>query len=270
MNPLIILKIAGYTAVDELRGRGFAVLTGLSILAIIFMRGCFGGEVTINGQQQSAAELGWHLSFIAYHLISVIGMVMAILISMRLFVHDNSAGSAVNILSGAINRREYIIGKCAGVWFLSSLFMVLLHFTVFIIVLLNVNGSVPGFMTASLISTLNVLVITLAVLALSMVSSDIVAALFAIIMISVSFISDTANIVFSSGALRHFMPQADAAAIALWRVLWPKIGNLQFGAVSMMQSGQLDVLINSALNLLAYAVIFGLLLDWKFRSVEIR
>jgi ABC-type transport system involved in multi-copper enzyme maturation permease subunit len=270
MNPFVILKIAAYTAVDELRGKGFAALTALSILALVFVRGCFSGDVVINGEKQSAVELGWHLSFIAYHLISVAGMLMAVLVSMRLFKHDAAAGNAVNILSGPVSRTEYIIGKGTGVWVLCSLFMIALHFTIFMIVLLNANGSIPGFMTASLITTLNVLVVTLAVLAFSMVSSDIVAALLAIIIISVSFISDTAHIVFSSGAMRHFMPFADAEAMALWRVLWPKIGNLQFGAVSMMQSGQVDTLIASALNLIVYVFLFALILDWKFRRMEIR
>jgi len=270
MNPFAVLKIAAYTAVDELRGKGFAVLTALSILALIFMRGCFSGEVMINGEKQSAAQLGWHLSFFAYHLISVIGMLMAVLVSMRLFKHDDSAGSAVNILSGPVSRTEYIIGKGTGVWALCSLFMITLHFTVYMIVLLNVNGTVPGFMTASLITTLNVLVVTLAVLAFSMVSSDIVAALLAIIIISVSFISDTAHIVFNSGAMRQFMPLADMETMALWRELWPKIGNLQYGAVSMMQSGQTDSLITSALNLSAYVILLALLLVWKFRRMDIR
>ncbi|MCL2689657.1 MAG: ABC transporter permease [Chitinispirillia bacterium] len=271
MNPLVILKLTAYTAADELRGKGFAVLTALSITALIFIRGCFSGDVTINGEKQSAAELGWHLSFFAYHLISVIGMLMAVLVSMRLFKHDESAGSAVNILSGPVSRAEYITGKAAGVWVLSSLFMVTLHFTVYLIVLTSVNGTVPGFMTASLITTLNVLVVTLAVLAFSMVASDIAAALLAIIMLSVSFISDTANVVFSSGAMRQLMPlAADAQTMALWRELWPKIGNLQYGAVSMMQNGQTDKLISSALNLSVYVLLFALLLEWKFRRMEIR
>jgi len=271
MNPLVILKLAAYTAADELRGRGFVVLIALSVLTLVFMRGCFSGEVVINGDRQSAAELGWHLSFFAYHLISVAGMLTAVLVSMRLFKHDESAGSAVNILSGPVSRAEYITGKAAGVWVLSSLFMVALHFTVYMIVLVNANGSVPGFMTASLITTLNVLVVTLAVLAFSMVASDIVAALLAIIIISVSFISDTAHIVFSSGAMRQFMPlAADAQTMALWRELWPKIGNLQYGAVSMMQNGQTESLISSALNLSVYVLLFALILEWKFRRMEIR
>jgi len=271
MNPFVILKIIVYTAADELRGKGFAILTALSILALIFIRGCFSGEVVINGEKQSAAELGWHISFIAYHLISVVGMLMAVLVSMRLFKHDDSAGSAVNILSGPVSRFEYIAGKTAGVWVLSSLFMTALHFTVFMIVRVNADGSIPGFMTASLITTLNVLVVTLVVLAFSMISSDIVAALCAIIMISVSFISDTAHIILNSDTVRQLMPlAADAETMALWRELWPKIGNLQYGAVAMMQSGQMETLISSALNLCAYALIFTLLLVWKFWRIEVR
>ncbi len=272
MKPKTLLRIASYTAADEFRSRGFLVLTIISIAALVLLRGCFSGEVVVNGDKLNPAELGWHASFIAFYFISVVGMLMAVLISMRLFRHERENGSAVAILSGPVNRTEYLLGRSLGVWILSSVFMLVLHFTVFLIVLITVHARIPGFLLASFISTIAVLFLTQLVLALSLFTSDILSALVGIVVIVVSFISDSLYMVMRSDLAKQLIQNASEANVAIWRVLWPKVGALQLYAVSIMQKNEFHSMgpVHPVFNLLIYVALLTVLLSWKFRREEIR
>ncbi|MFP4012649.1 MAG: ABC transporter permease [Chitinispirillaceae bacterium] len=271
MKILPISKIALYTAADEFRSRGFLVLTIVSVLALVLLRGCFSGEVIVNGEELEQADIGWHASFIAYHFISVAGMLMAVLISMRLFRRDKDSGMMVSALSAPVSRREYLVGKSLGVWALSTAFMAVLYLTVYLVVLINVGAGIPGFLPTALVSSLSVLFLVQMVLVLTLFASDILAALAGFVVIIVSFISDSFYMALRSDLARQFVENPDEIPVALWRIVWPKVAALQYYTVSLMQGETFHSMgpVHPVFNLLIYVVLFSLLLDWKFRREEI-
>ncbi|MFP4162723.1 MAG: ABC transporter permease [Chitinispirillaceae bacterium] len=271
MSLQTVKEITFFTAADELRSRGFLILTILSVLALVLLRGCFSGEIIVNGEKLEQADVGWHATFIAYHFISVAGMLMAVLVSMRLFKRDKDCGMMVSALSAPINRREYLLGKSLGVWALSTLFMFVLYLTVYLVVFINVGAAIPRFLPTALVSSLNVLFFVQMVLALTLFASDILAALAGIAVIIVSFVSDSFYLALHSALAQELVQNADEISVGLWRVLWPKVAALQYYTVSLMQGEQFQVMgpVHPVFNLLIYLVLFSVLLDWKFRREEI-
>ena len=267
-----IIKIALFTIQDELHHKSFYILTGVSILFVMTLRGCFKSDMVVNGQHMDAASIGWHVSIIAFQMISWGAMLLGILLAMRSFRHDSENGSMVFLLSKPISRVSYVAGKTVGLWALSFVFMFLLHLTVYIIMIANTGGRMPWYLIASGISSLSLFFVIAAVLILSLVLPDVIA-VFAVIVIGiVSLFSDSMYALLQSSMAKAMIQGATDHQYPIWQILWPKISGLQYYCTSLIQESPFQSLgpLHPALNLFLYAAICTGLLFWKFSKEEIR
>ena len=98
------LNTALFTINDELHYRSFYVLTLISVLFVFMLRGCFSSDMFVNGERVDSLTVGWHASIFAFHAISAAGVLIAVLLSMRLFRRDRENGMAAAILSKPVSR----------------------------------------------------------------------------------------------------------------------------------------------------------------------
>ena len=113
-----VIKIAVYTLRDQIRHKSVYLLLGLSILFILMIRGCYDGEYTVNGKMVDNTLVAWHVSKIGFHLITVGMLLMACMLSMKIFSRDHEDGSAVLFLSRSVFRWQYVLGRITGTWVL--------------------------------------------------------------------------------------------------------------------------------------------------------
>ena len=253
-----IFKISLITIRDELAHKSFYLFAIICAAFIFALRGCFTSTMVVNGDKLSSATVGWQTSIAAFHIIGICGLLIAALLSMRSYRKDCENGSVVAILSKPLRRVEYILGKIFGLWIISYGFTFLLHFSVYILMILNTGGRISFFLPASLIVSINVLFVIVAVYLLSLIVSETVAVLAVIAISAVSFISD------GLFTMTH--------TESLWRILWPKIGALQFFVVSFIkgESFNSNGSMNPLLNLGIYLIIITGLLLARFSKEEIR
>jgi ABC-type transport system involved in multi-copper enzyme maturation permease subunit len=253
-----IFKISLITIRDELAYKSFYLFAIICMLFIFALRGCFTSSMVVNGQQLSSATVGWQTSIAAFHIIGICGLLIAALLSMRSYRKDCDNGSVVAILSKPLSRIEYVAGKILGLWIIAYGFTFLLHFSVYILMLLNTGGRIPFYLPASLILSINILFMIITVYLLSLVLSETVAVLSAIAICAVSFISDGLFAITQTGSA--------------WRIAWPKIGALQFYVVSLIKGENFNSIgpINPIINIGLYLLIITGLLFWRFSKEEIR
>ena len=262
------------TLTDELHRKSVYVFTGLAILFVLMLRGCFDNEVVMNGQRLDGITIGWHASLVAFQLIAGVGVFVAILIGMRVLQRDRSNGTTVALLSKPVSRLEYVIAKVIGVWLLAYGITFVLHLTVYVIMLLKTGGSIPFFIPASLIISLNILCIVILVMLLSTILPDILAALCCGIIWIVGYASDSWYVASRNTMIKAVLEQMQRPEqpVALWRILWLKITAVQYDAVGIIKETG-SVFPGSwhpLLNVTVYAVVALLLLCFRFSREEIR
>ena len=170
-----IIRIAKYTLADEVRQRSFVVMFVMCVIFVFLTRGCYQGNYMVNGQALDAGAIVGAVSKVIFHLIAVAVMLLAALLSMRVFRRDRDEGVQSSILSKPITRRQYVMGKILGLWALSTCFMFILHAILFLIVSVTLKEVMPGYLAASLLCSFNLLFVVVAVLLLSLLMPDIVA-----------------------------------------------------------------------------------------------
>ncbi|MBN1307419.1 MAG: ABC transporter permease subunit [Chitinispirillaceae bacterium] len=262
------------TLSEELHHKSVYLLSGIAALSVLLLRGCFDNEIVINGARLDGLTIGWHASLIAFHLIAGAGVVIGILLAVRVLKRDRQNGTSAAILSKPVRRIEYIVAKTTGVWLLAYGLTFLLHVTVYFIMLFKTGAAIPLFMPASLLVSLNVLFMVVAVMLFSQLLPDIAAVLLGGGILLVGYISDTVYLASQHGMVKSVLEQMRHGdnPVALWRVLWPKMSALQFYAVSLIRDsawyapGPLHPVINVAgYLLLAFGVLW-----WHFSREEIR
>jgi len=221
------LKITGYTLRDQMRHKSFYVLLGLSIFFVLMIRGCYSGQYVVNGKQLDNITVAWHVSKIVFQMISSGMFLIVILLSMKIFSRDLEDGSLVLFLSRPILRREYLLGRIAGTWVLCMVFMFILHGTIFLMVWVKTGATIPGYLTASLVCSINLLFIAVLVCFLSLYLPDFISAVFSVGILLVGYISDGGHQILTSDIIRTAVPEAAAAPPALWRILYPKVYMVQ-------------------------------------------
>ena len=87
------------TVSDELHHKSVYILSGLAVLFVLMLRGCFDNDVVVNGVRLDGATVGWNASLIAFHLIAAAGIIIGILLAMRVLRRDRENGTAAAILS---------------------------------------------------------------------------------------------------------------------------------------------------------------------------
>ncbi len=266
-----INKIIFYTIKDLMRQKSFYVLLGISIFFVLLIRGCYRADFSLNGEALDNVALAWHTSLVAFHLI-VYGMfLMAAMLAMNIFSRDREDGSTVLFLSRPVARWQYVLGRICGTWILCSGFMIILHFTIFIITWLKTGGIIPGYFIASLICSINLLWVVILVSLLSLYMPDFIAAITVLGIVGLGFISDSIFLAMQSEVVQSALsgkPQADPA---LWRIFFPKISMLQHYAVSFITNSEFHSMgpIHPLMNLFLYLFFFAVLLVVCFNRKEI-
>jgi len=266
-----LLHTALFTVTDELHYRSFYILTIISVLFVFMLRGCFSSDMFVNWQRVDSVTMGWHASLWAFHLISAAGVLIAVLLSMRVFRRDRENGMAVSVLSKPVSRIQYVSGKIAGIFLLSYGFTFILHFSVYLIMLFNTGGHITWFLPASMIVALNIFFAVVSVSFFTFLMPDVIAALLGIGIAVISFAMDSFYALAQSQAARSIIGMQEEIKTSLWVKLWPKLTALQYYATSLIQDTvfRSSSPVHPALNVALYSAIFYLFLVWRFDREEI-
>jgi ABC-type transport system involved in multi-copper enzyme maturation permease subunit len=250
------------------------VMFMISALFVFLLRECYKGDYMVNGQALSADAIAWTLSKVIFHVIAAGAMFIAALLTMRVFKRDREEGMLSCIMAKPIDRWQYITGKILGLWALSVLFMFILHSIVFIITSLSMKTLMPAYLIASLICSLNLLFVVLAVFLLSLMLPDIAAFLCTV---GIGIVSLAANSIYtiSQSQMGQAMMQQPAghapSGFTWWKAvyyLWPNLFGTQYLASSLIgNDGGMPVY--PLINVLLYCLILGAALFRCFRNEDI-
>jgi ABC-type transport system involved in multi-copper enzyme maturation permease subunit len=257
-----IARITKYTLVDEMRHKSFIIMFVVCAICVLLIRGCYDGNYMVNGQNLDAETVVRALSKVTFHIIASGVMVIAALLSMQLFRRDRHEGMQASVLSKPIARWQYVMGKIAGLWVLSVLFMFILHGIVFLITSINLKAFMPGYLVASLLCSINLLFVVIVVLLLSLLMPDIVAFL---------------CVLGHSQMAQALIPQSGAPSqsdLSWWKVvyfLWPKLLGVQQSASSLIESESFQGFgpTYPLINVLLYCLILGAQIFKSFRNEDI-
>ncbi|MFA7059508.1 MAG: ABC transporter permease subunit [Pedobacter sp.] len=272
-----ITRITKYTLMDEVQQRSFVVMFVICAICVFLVRGCYQGNYVVNGQSLDAATVVRTLSKVIFHVIGVGVMVIAALLSMRILRRDRNEGMQSCILSKPIARWQYVMGKILGLWVLSTLFMFILHSIVFLITSISLKVCMPEYLVASLLCSINLLFVVIAVLLLSLLMPDIVAFLCVLGVGIVGFVADGIAAASHSQMAQAVVlqsagqPQSD---LTWWKVVyffWPKLLGVQQLASSLIENESKHGFgpIYPLINVLVYCLILGTLLFKRFRNEDI-
>ena len=272
-----IARITKYTLIDEVRQKSFVIMFVICAICVFLVRGCYQGNYMVNGQSLDAGTIVRALSKVTFHVIGAGVMVIAALLSMRIFRRDRNEGMQSCILSKPIARWQYVMGKILGLWVLSVLFMFILHSIVFLITSINLKVFMPEYLVASLLCSINLLFVVIAVLLLSLLMPDIVAFLCVLGVGIVGFVADGIAAASQSQMAQAMMQQSGAhpqSDLTWWKVvyfLWPKLLGVQQLASSLIESESFHGFgpIYPLINVLLYCLILGALLFKRFRNEDI-
>lgn len=271
-----IIRIAKYTLTDEVRQKSFVIMFVICAICVFLLRGCYHGNYMVNGQSLDAGTVVRALSKVTFHIIGAGVMVIAALVSMRIFRRDRNEGMQSCILSKPIARWQYVTGKIIGIWVLSALFMFILHSIMFLITSVNVQVIMPEFLVASLLCSVNLLFVILAVLLLSLLMPDIVAFLCVLGVGIVGFVADGIAAASQSQIAQAIMQQSGAGMqsdVTWWKVVyyvWPKLLGVQQSAASLIGNELIEFgRLYPFINVLLYILILGAVLFLRFRKEDI-
>jgi ABC-type transport system involved in multi-copper enzyme maturation permease subunit len=259
------------TMQDQLRQKSFLALLGAGVLLVLLVRTCYNGNYVVNGQQVDTVTLAWHASKIAFQVIVGAMYLMVSLLAMKLLGRDLDDGSTILFLSRPVRRWQYVCGRIAGVWILSSAFMFILHLTIFCIMWAKTGGTIPGFLLASLICSVNLLFVIALICLLALFMPDIIAALAGVAVIAIGFVSDGGYQLMNNDAIRSALPPEMAGNPALWRVIYPKLFMVQSFAESLITKNDFAGLgpVHPVVNVLVFTAIIIAVLVVCFNRKEI-
>lgn len=272
-----IARIAGYTLFDEMRHKSFLIMLGVCAIGVFLVRGCYQGDFLVNGQHIAATTVVRALSTLTFHIVAAGAMIIAALLSMRAFTRDRNEGMQACVLSKPIARWQYVAGKILGIWVVSVIFMFILHGMVFLTASVTLREFMPGYLTASLLCSLNLLFVVVAVLLFSLLMPDIVAFLCVLGVGIVSFVGDGLAAASRSQMAQMMMQQTDSGPhsdLTWWKAayyVWPKLLAGQQTAASLFGSEPFSGFgtMVPLLNVLLYVLILGAVLFLRFRSEDI-
>jgi ABC-type transport system involved in multi-copper enzyme maturation permease subunit len=273
-----IIRIAKYTFTDEVRQKSFIIMFSICAIFVFLIRGCYQGNYMVNGHLLDAGTVVRAMSKVIFHVIGAGVMLIAALLSMRVFRRDRDDGMQSCILSKPIARRQYVMGKIIGLWALSVLFMFILHSIVFLITSINFKVVMPEYLIASLLCSFNLLFVIVAVLLLSLLMPDIVAFLCVMAIGVVGFVADGISAISHSQMGQMMIQQPGAppqSDLTWWGViyyLWPKLSGAQHFASSFIGSEEAFHefgLIYPLINVLLYCLILGALIFRRFGNEDI-
>lgn len=264
-------KIAAFTVVDHMKHKSFYVLLVISILFVLMIRGCYQGEYIVNGKQINNIMLAWQVSKIVFQIIAVGMFFMVSMLAMKIFSRDQADGSLILFLSRPVFRWQYVLGRITGTWALCLVFMFLLHLTIFLTVWTKTGAPIPGYLTASLVSSINLLFVIVCVCFLSLFMPDFISAVFTMGILLVGFISDGGQQILNNEIVKSAITPTANTDPALWRILYPKVFMVQAYADSIISQSQLSPMgpFHPLLNLSVFILLIMTLLLISFNKKEI-
>ena len=267
MNNLI--RISVITINDQMRQKSFYLLLAIAIVFILLIRGCYQGDYSVNGRQVDNVSVAWYASLMVFHVIAAGMLLMASMLSMGIFSRDRDDGSMVMFLSHSVDRWQYVLGRILGTWVLSTAFMFILHLAIFLIALANTGGMITGYLTASLLCSVNLLYIIVLTCFLSLFLPNIMAAIFTLGIIGISFISDGAYQAMQSEQIRQLIYSENHAS--LWRILYPKVYMLQHYASTLITNNAFVGMSPTYVwgNIVFYTGALVAAVLWRFYNSEI-
>jgi ABC-type transport system involved in multi-copper enzyme maturation permease subunit len=268
-----VAKIAKYTVLDEIRQRSLVIMVIVGAVFVLLVRGCYHGNYMVNGQVLDAAAVVGAVSKTAFHAATVVVMLLAALLSMRAFRRDRDGGMQSSILSKPITRQQYALGKVAGLWALSAAFMLVLQAIVFLIAAVSMKVVMPGFLPASLLASLNLLFVVVAVLLFSLFMPEIAAFLSIMGIAVVGLVIDGMNALNQSQMVQTIggWSPTDLSSGKAFYYVWPKLLGMQYFASSFINAEGSRGLWSTypLFNILFYCLALGALLFWRFAKEEI-
>ena len=269
-----IATLAWWTIIDEFRQRSVVILFAACAAFMFVMRGCYRGSYVVNGEALDAATI---VSQATFHVVAAGVMLLAALMAMRIFKRERDDGTQAYLLSRPIARSHYLAGKVAGLWLGSTASMLALHGVFCLMAFLNAHAVIPGYLTASLLCSVNLLLVVLAVMALSLWIPDFLAFLAILGVGVVSFIGHGVEAAAQNPMVQSAMQQSGAQGahgFPWWKAawfLWPKLGGLQVTASSLIgsESFSAGALVNPLVNVVVYCCVLGGLCYIGFSREEI-
>ena len=264
-----LIRIFTITVKDLLRQKSFYVLLAVALFFVLLLRSCYHGNYSLNGQPVKPESLAFHAALIAFHVVAAGMFLMTTMLSMGMVSRDREDGSMVMFLSRAVDRWQYMLGRITGTWVLSTIFMFILHLAIALIVRANTGTPVAGFLTASLLCSVNLLFAILLTWTLSLFLPNVMAALFTLIIIGVGFVSDGAYQLMHSDMLHQMA--AGQGQTSLWRILFPKVYMFQDFASTWITHRAFDAMPQAyvGLNVLFYTAALAAIALWRFYRSEI-
>lgn len=250
----MLFKIAQFTIMDQLRAKSFYFFMAISIGFLFLTRGCYSSDYVINGQQLEGI---WYVTRVIFQAIVMGMLLMVAMTSMRIFTRDQSDGSLVMFLSRPVKRWEYVLGRITGTWLLASAMMLVLHLTLFAIIWSHTSIGNFGYLSGSIVCSMNLLFMIAAVCLFSLFMPDFMAALLAIGILCTGFVSDGGYRLFSSDLLAAVAPTAVESSPALWRVVFPKLFMVQAYADALISQGNFMMMgpVHPLINTLGFIII---------------
>lgn len=269
MNNFI--KIATFTIADQMKHKSFYVLLAISIFFVLMIRGCFQGEYIVNGRQIDNSMLAWHVSKIVFQVIAVAMFFMVSLLSMKIFSRDHTDGSLILFLSRPVFRWQYVVGRIAGTWTICLVLMFSLHLIIFLTAWTKTGAVIPGYLTASLVCSINLLFIIICVCFFSLFMPDFMSVVLTTGILLVGFISDGGHLLINNEIVKSIILPTVNAEPALWRILYPKIFMVQAYADSIISQNNLSSMgpFHPMLNLFLCILVMMALLLISFDKKEI-
>jgi ABC-type transport system involved in multi-copper enzyme maturation permease subunit len=269
-----IATLAWWTIIDEFRQRSVVIFIAACAAFMFVIRGCYKGSYVVNGKAFDAATI---VSQATFHVVAAGVMMLAALMAMRIFKRERDDGTQAYLLSRPIARWHYLASKIAGLWLGSAASMLVLHGILCLLTFRNAPAGIPGNLAASLLCSVNLLLVVLAVMALSLWLPDFLAFLAILGVGVVSFIGHGVEAAARNPLVQSAMQQSGAQGAhgftwwkAAW-ILWPKLGGLQVTASSLIgsESFSAGALVSPLVNVVVFCCVLGALCYIGFSREEI-
>lgn len=266
-----LISVVKFTVMDIIHQKSFFVMLAISIGFVMLLRGCYKGNYVVNGQTVNNLTVAWNASIAAFHVICVGALFIAAVLSMTLLRRDRKDGTAVYMLSKPIDRSVYVLGRSVGLWLVSSAFMFILHCAIFIITLLSAGGTMPGYLTASLVCSVNMFFMVLLICILSLYMSDFAAAFLGLGVVAISYISDGLFQLMQTKLVQAATGTTMPHDVSLWRLVWPKVSSLQYFAGSIIDNSTFVSIggIHPLAVMTVYVAALAALLVFTFKKKEL-
>jgi hypothetical protein len=149
--------------------------------------------------------------------------------------------------------------------------MFILHVTIFLTVWAKTGTVIPGYLTASLVCSINLLFVIACVCFLSLFMPDFISAFFTMGILFVGFISDGGYQIINSDIVRSAVPVSTNGGPALWRIVYPKVFMLQAYADAIISKSEFHNMgpLHPLLNLSFFILLILMLTLGCFNRKEI-